>query len=101
MERNTYIFGAKATAVGLYKALLLLEPDKKIKAFLVSDIAGNVTEIWDVPVKEISSVATELSGDEKSDTLIYAAVPELVHIEIRELLEGYGFSNLVMLDSRL
>jgi len=42
---DVYIFGAKATAAGLYKALSLLEPDKKIKAFLVSKMEGNVSEI--------------------------------------------------------
>lgn len=99
--KETYIFGAKATAAGLYKALSLLEPEKSIEAFLVSDTAGNVPEIWDVPVKAISSVAEELSEVEKKEALVYAAVPELVHVEIRELLEGFGFSNLVMLDSRL
>lgn len=99
--KETYIFGAKATAAGLYKALSLLEPEKSIEAFLVSDTVGNVSEIWGVPVKEISSVATALSEDEKKDTLVYAAVPELVHVEIRELLEGYGFTNLILLDSRL
>ena len=97
---NIYIFGAKATAAGLYKALSLLEPDKKIKSFLVSDTAGNVPEIWDVPVKAISSVATELSENEKKGSCIYAAVPEIVHAEIKELLENYGFSNLIMLNSR-
>ena len=99
--KETYIFGAKATAAGLYKALSLLESEKNIEAFLVSDTAGNVPEIWGVPVKAISSVAAELSEDEKKEALVYAAVPELVHAEIRELLEGYGFSNLVMLDSKL
>ena len=99
--KESYIFGAKATAAGLYKALSLLEPEKNTAAFLVSDTAGNVPEIWGVPVKAISSVADELSEDEKQDALIYAAVPELMHKEIRELLEGYGFSKLIMLDSRL
>ena len=33
--------------------------------------------------------------------MVYAAVPELVHTEIRELLESYGFSNIIMLDSKL
>ena len=97
----TYIFGAKATAAGLYKSLSILEPSKKVKAFLVSDAIGNVTEIWGVPVKEIFSVASELSEDEKKETLVYVAVPELVHIEVRELLESFGFKNYVMLDSRL
>ena len=100
-DMDFYIFGAKATAAGLYKALSLLEPEKNIEAFLVSDTSGNVPEIWGVPVKAISSVAAGLSESEKKEALVYAAVPELVHAEIRGLLEEYGVSNLVMLDSRL
>ena len=99
--KESYIFGAKATAAGLYKALSLLEPEKNTAAFLVSDTAENVPEIWGVPVKAIFDVAGTLSEIEKNNALVYAAVPELVHTEIRELLEGYGFSNLSMLDSRL
>ena len=99
--KEIYIFGAKATAAGLYKALSLLEPDKKIKSFLVSDTLGNVPEIWGVPVKAISSVTEELSETEKKEALVYVAVPELVHVEIRELLEGYGFSNLIMFNFKL
>lgn len=98
---ETYIFGAKATATGLYKAISPLEAGKKIKSFLVSDTAGHVPEIWGISVKSISTVSRELSETEKKDALVYAAVPELVHTEIRELLNSYGFSNLIMLDSHM
>ena len=96
-----YIFGAKATATGLYKALSLLEPDKKMKAFLVSKAEGNVSEIWGVPVLTLSDVDEDLSDDEKERVLVYAAVPELIHAEIRGLLKSHGFKNIVMLDSKM
>ncbi len=100
-DMGIYIFGAKATAAGLYKALLLLKPEEKIKAFLVSDTAMNVPELWGVPVKSLSSVAENLSENEKYETQIYAAVPEVIHEEINVLLTSYGFRNIVILDSRL
>ena len=98
---DVYIFGAKATAAGLYKALSTLEPEKRIKAFLVSKTEGNVSEIWGCPVRTLSEVSGELSAEQKQNVLLYAAVPELIHREIRELLEKEGFTNTIMLDSRI
>ncbi len=96
---DSYIFGAKATAAGLYQALSVLEPEKEIKAFLVSDSKGNPCELWGCPVRTLAQAGKELSENEKAEAIIYVAVPELIHMEIRELLEGHGFRNLVMLDS--
>ena len=98
---ETYIFGAKATAAGLYKALSVLEPETVIRAFLVSKPEENVPEIWGCPVRGLDAVADELSEDEKSVTPVYVAVPELVHDSVREVLESYGFRNLILLDSRM
>ena len=98
---DTYIFGAKATAAGLYKALIVLEPEKRIKAFLISKAEENVSEIWGCPVKVLSEVAETLTDAEKAEVLVYVAVPELVHRESRQYLENFGFQNLIMLDSRM
>lgn len=96
---DIYIFGAKATAAGLYKALSVLEPEKKIKAFLVTDAGQNVHEIWGCPVRALAEVSEELSDCKKAEVTVYAAVPELIHKEVEALLEGNGFTNLIMLDS--
>ena len=96
-----YIFGAKATATGLYRALAALEPEKCIKAFLVSETEGNVSEIDGCPVRKLTEVTEELSDDEKEKSFVYAAVPELIHKEIRTLLEESGFLNIILLDSRM
>lgn len=98
---GTYIFGAKATAAGLYKAFCMNEPDKKINAFLVSNAGENVSEIWGCPVKEIATVAKELSEEEKAEAVVYGAVPELIHNEIRELILRFGFKNIIMVDSHM
>lgn len=96
---DIYIFGAKATAAGLYQALSALEPEKKIKAFLVTDAGHNFHEIWGCPVRQLTEISEELSERKKADVTVYAAVPELIHKEVKALLEGNGFTNLVMLDS--
>lgn len=98
---DVYIFGAKATAVGAYKALSVLEPEKKVKAFLVSDRTGNPKDIWGCPVRLLKEVSEELSEEEKSAAKLYVAVPGLIHKEIKELLESYGFKDLVMVDPRM
>lgn len=98
---KTYIFGAKATAAGLYKALALLSPDEHIEAFLVSKREDNPERIWDCPVRLLEEVAVLCSREEKRErTRIYVAVPELIHQEVRTLLVEYGFTNLVMIDSQ-
>ncbi len=96
-----YIFGAKATAAGLYKALLLIRPEDELKAFLVSDTGKNTGEIFGIPVKSLSQEAALLNEEVKGKIKIYAAVPELIHPEIKELLEANGFMNPLMLDSKM
>ena len=88
------------SAAGLYRALAVLEPEKKIKGFLVSDMKGNPHDIWNCPVMLLDNVSGMFSDNRKKDVLIYVAVPELIHKEIRELLGEHGFTNLKMLDSR-
>ena len=80
---DVYLFGAKATAAGLFRALSVLELEKRVKAFLVSDCGKNVSEIWGCPVLRLSDIAGDLSEEEKRSALVYAAVPELVHTDIK------------------
>lgn len=96
---DIYIFGARATAAGLYKALSVLEPEKEIKAFLVTYAQQNLHEIWGCPVRTLAEASEELSERKKAEVVVYAAVPELIHKEVRPLLGEYGFRNLVMVDS--
>ena len=96
-----YIFGAKATAVGLYKALT--DADKtqiSISGFIVSDRTGNPNTIWGCPVLLLEELASNLSAEEKAESYIYVAVPELIHGEIRRLLNEKGFFNLDLIDAR-
>ncbi len=97
---NAYIFGARATAAGLYKALQVLEPDVVINGFLVSSRKGNPEELWGCPVLLLDEESAALTDVQKKQARIYVAVPELIHGEIRKLLSERGFSNLRMITSR-
>lgn len=98
---RAYIFGARATAAGLYKALTALYPNFEIDAFLVSSLDNNFKEIWGCPVRLLDDVSAELSKEDKSRVNVYVAVPELIHEKVKKLLQQQGFSNLIMLDSHL
>jgi len=98
IKRN-YIFGAKATACGFYRALEVLYPEKRVEAFIVSKMEGNPREIWGCPVITLEETDSELSVEEKSVSRVFVAVPELIHKEIRELLVQHGFSDLEMINS--
>lgn len=100
---KSYIFGAKATAAGLYLALSALEPERRIEGFLVSGRDGNDGNpdvLWGRPVWTLDEAVKSLSSEERKEAVVYVAVPELIHEEIRGLLEGRGFCGLRMLDSR-
>ncbi len=99
IKKGNYIFGAKATACGLYKALKELCPEIRVDAFVVSEGEGNPREIWGCPVKTLDVIDHELSIEEKKVSCVYVAVPELIHEEIRLLLAEHGFIKFEMIDS--
>ena len=92
-EREIYIYGAGVVAYGAFMAI------KKMygilcKAFLVSQNAGNQSEIDGIPVRE------ELSVLEK-ETFILIATPEQYHEEISTYLQENGIYNYIKLTSYL
>ncbi len=97
---NTYIFGAKATAAGLYKALTVLQPEKNILGFLVSSMEGNASEIWGVPVMTVKDICDKVSDTEKENIEIYVAVPKTLHDEIGHYLNDNAFYNVIFIDSQ-
>ena len=96
---NVYIYGARATAAGLYRALSKLNSNKQVKGFIVTDSAGNPATIWDVPVRSLQEISGLLSAEEKLKVEVYIATPQLFHEEIRHLLQKAGFRNLLELTS--
>ncbi|MBR3622329.1 MAG: DUF4422 domain-containing protein [Selenomonadaceae bacterium] len=97
---NIYIYGARATAVGFYKAVSRSARDKVIKGFLVTDAAGNPAEICGIKVKTFSEVSQSLSQEEKYNVEVYIAALENVHAEICKILDEAGFKNIIPVDSK-
>lgn len=100
IKDSRYIFGAKATAVGLYKALIAGEQETEIDGFVVTDKTGNCEEILGRPVLSLDELSSTLSTEEKQNITIYVAVPELIHKEVSRLLTENGFLNMELINSR-
>lgn len=87
------IYGAQGYALGTYKAMKTLYPEKEIIFFIVSTMEGNNATLEGIPVKVISEVAELFSKEEKIDLEIIIATPENTHHEIEGTLDKYGFFN--------
>lgn len=94
------IYGAQGIALGVYKSIKALFPNKNICCFLVTEIGKNALSIGGIPVKELDKLALECSRSEKDNMQILIATPENVMGEIEKNLEAYGFCNYVRLDSK-
>ena len=93
------VFGAQGYALGTYDALTTLYPEQGVECFLVSSLKGNASMLGGKPVVEVEPFSAGLSEDEKKDYLIYIATPDNIQDEIVALLDGYGFSNYIKVDS--
>ncbi len=96
---NLAIFGAQGYALGAYEAVKTLYPEQEVECFLVSSLPGNASTLAGKSVVEIEAFTKDMSDEEKKDTLVYIATPENVQDEVAELLEGYGLTNYVRVDS--
>lgn len=88
-----YIFGAKALALGMYRALSELYPEFPVQGFLVSPLKDNAPTLAGLPVMDLLSIS-----DKSIHILI--ATPEDLHPEITELLEQNGFYHYTCMNSR-
>ncbi|MBR1815109.1 MAG: DUF4422 domain-containing protein [Lachnospiraceae bacterium] len=91
---NIVIFGAQGYALGTFKAIKTVYPDKNILCFLVSKVGGlNPDTLGGLPVRELDEFSGSLSDIEKNQTEIIIATPENIQPEIEELLDSYGLTN--------
>lgn len=93
------IFGAQGYALGAYEALKTLYPKRVIPYFIVTKMSSNAPMLGNIPVRELASVSSEMSLDDKSNLEVIIATPENVQPEIEETLENYGFKHYSRLDS--
>jgi len=82
------IYGAQVVAVGAYTAITYLTGIKP-QCFVVGRLAGNPTQIDDIPVCLIETVPKE--------TYIVVGVTELVQQEILPYLDLLGYRNIYTL----
>ncbi len=88
------IFGAQGYALGTYKAIKTVYPNKEIICFLVSKVGGLDPESLEgLPVRELAPFSALLSDEEKKETEIIIATPENIQPEIEALLDGFGLIN--------
>ena len=85
------IFGAQGYALGVFEALKLLYPKRRVSFFMVSSLDNNAPVLAGIPVREIFEVANEKSSEQKKDFEVLIATPENVQDEIEEILEKHGF----------
>ena len=95
------IFGAQAIALGTYKAIAKLYPERQVLGFLVSKIGINSSTLGGLEVREIDVFSKSLSDAEKKELEIWIATPEPVMPEIETILEEYGFYNYKRVTSEL
>ncbi|MDD6627667.1 MAG: DUF4422 domain-containing protein [Lachnospiraceae bacterium] len=93
------IFGAQGIALGTYRAIQSLYPQRNIGCFIVSKLGGNASKLAGIPVREISSYVEGLSQVEKENIEVLIATPENVMAEIEQLLDYFGLYCHVRLDS--
>ena len=99
MEKKYYVFGARAVAIGIYKALSALKPELSIVGFVVSKLEENPADIEGAPVLSLDKLALGIPEEVKDNTVIYLAVPKTTHAEVIKLVSSKGFHNWVMVDS--
>ena len=96
---NLLIFGAQGYALGAYQAIKTLYPSRNIPCFMVSKMGNNAETLGNIPVKEMATISSRLSAEERLNTSILIATPENIQPEIEETLELYGFHNFTRLTS--
>lgn len=89
------IFGAQSIALGVYRALQHVHPNRKIRCFLVSKRENNPVRLAGISVLELSAFAFGLTQEEKDNLEILIATPENVMDEIESVLVNHGFKHYV------
>lgn len=94
------IFGAKAIALGICKAIQRLYPGNHVSCFLVTSMQGNPTTLAGLPVREITDFLHDNSSEKESDYHILIGTPEDMHPQIEEILKSKGVYNYTCIDSK-
>ena len=96
---KTVIYGAQGVALGTYKAIKALFPEKEILCFLVTEMGNNAPMLGGIPVRELADFVSGMSQADKDNTEILIGTPEAVMETIEESLDEMGLHCHVRLDS--
>jgi len=96
---NIVIYGAQAIALGAYKAIKELTPDRDILCFLVTEMGINAPVLGGKSVRELKEFASSLSSEEKDNIEVLIATPDTVMEAIENSLDAEGLFRHVRLDS--
>lgn len=99
LEKNdrVVLYGAGMVSMSVYYAIKTLYKDCRVQYFIVSQKAGNPTEIDKIPVISLEEFCG-LEGERKARILV--ATPENHHRAIAEELGRRGLKNYICIDSR-
>lgn len=96
---NLVIYGAQAIALGAYKSIKELTPDRDVLCFLVTEMGSNAPVLGDKPVRELKEFASSLSKEDKENIEVLIATPDPVMEAIEDSLDEEGLYRHVRLDS--
>ncbi len=91
------IYGAQGIALGVYKAIKTLFPNREILCFLVTSFEGNPHTVSGVSVRELNEFT--LNTLKKDDIEVLIATPESVMDDIEISLENSGLHNYIRITS--
>lgn len=94
------IYGAKALALGMYKAIHELYPETSCIGFLVNSSKNNPWILAGLPVTELEELKKRMVWEKRKSLQILICTPEDIHGEITVYLEQNGFKNYICMDSQ-
>lgn len=93
------IYGAQGVALGAYKAIKIVFPNKEVECFLVTAMGNNASVLGGIPVRELQEFVSGMTQEEKDDVEVLIGTPENVMPAIEAGLEDAGLHNFVRLTS--
>lgn len=93
------IYGAQGVALGAYKAIKTVFPDKEVDCFLVTAMENNAPVLGGIPVRELQEFVSGMTQEEKDNVEVFIGTPESVMPAIEAELEKMGLHNTIRLTS--
>ena len=93
------IYGAQGMALGAYRAMRVLFPERNIRCFLVTNYGRNAKVLGGLPVRELSDFVSGLLGSEKEKIRVLICTPEVFMADIERNLNEAGLNNYQRVDS--